>query len=382
MDTPAETAAQKMTPSQGISDAWGLNLQAAVCEHCDWNFLLPAGSAPPRCPHCFQGALSLMAAGSEQLPYLNPPELVLPFSVSSEALAHSIQEFAGNIPFAPADLEPQNLRNRINRLYLPMWLVDADTEASWKAEAGFDYQVVSHQDHFDENHGGWNSHEVKEDRIRWETRLGRLKRSYQNVAAPALEEDRAIRASLGNFDLSASGPYKPPVSFTSEVLKGAYLRLPDRTPQDAWPDAQPALQAAAANEVRQAASAGHIRQFSWQPQFANQNWTLLLLPILTSYYLDDEKKPQAVAIHGQSGKLIGSRRSSMKRARRTSLALLGGGVAIFLISVILWAISVLMPLLFVIGVIGMLAAIVVAAGAVIPPLMTWWFNRSQDSYHS
>jgi hypothetical protein len=388
MDTTAETTAQNVIPpqeppfGQGISDAWGVNLQAAVCERCDWNFLLPAGGAPPRCPHCFQGPLSLMPVGSEQLPYLKPPELVLPFSVTSDTLAQSIQEFAGHIPFAPSDLEPQKLRNRINRLYLPMWLVDAEAEASWKAEAGFDYQVVSHQDHYDENRGGWNSRQVKEDRIRWEPRLGRLKRSYQNVPAPALEADRAIKASLGDFDLSASGPYKPPVSFTSEVLKGAFLRLPDRTPQDAWPEAQPALQAAAANEVRQAASAAHLRQFTWQAQFADQNWTLMLLPILTSYYLDDEQKPQAVAIHGQSGKLVGNRRSSMKRARRTAFGLLGGGVAVFLISVLLWAISFLMPLLFVIGVIGMLAAIVLAAGAIIPPLMSWWFNRSQDNQHS
>ena len=357
--------------SRGMFIEWGLNLQAVVCERCDWSYLLPAGSAPPRCPHCFQAGLSVLQAGTQDLPYARPPELVLPFSLTSAALAQAIQEFSGGIPFPPKDLEAQGLRNRLSRLYLPMWLVDAEAQAEWKAEAGFDYQVVSHQDQYNENGGGWSSRQVQEGRIRWEARLGRLERSYQNIAAPALEEDRALKAALGAFDLSAARP------FQAEVLKGAFVRLPNRTPQDAWPEAQPALKGAAAEECRQAAGADHIRSFAWQPRFAGQNWTLLLLPILTTYYLDDQKKPQPVLIHGQSGKLSGVRRSSMKSAQRASLNLLVGAGLVFLLSLLLWAGSLLMPMVFVAGVIGMLIAIFLAAGAVIPPIMSWWFNRSQ-----
>ena len=48
-------------------------------------------------------------------------------------------------------------------------------------------------------------------------------------------------------------------------------------------------------------------------------WTLLLLPLLSAYYLDDEGAPQAVYINGQNGTISGVRRSSMKRAQRASL---------------------------------------------------------------
>ena len=71
---------------------------------------------------------------------------------------------------------------------VPVWLVDGEVQAEWRAEAGYHYQVVSHQDRYEDRRGGWSSREVKETRTRWEPRLGRLKRAYQNLRAPALEE--------------------------------------------------------------------------------------------------------------------------------------------------------------------------------------------------
>ena len=126
--------------------------------------------------------------------------------------------------------------------------------------------------------------------MRWEPRLGRLARRYQNVAAPALEEHQQLKEALGKFDLAAARPYQV------NVISQAFLRLPDRPQQDAWNEAQLALQNTAAEERRQAAKADHLRQFAWQPEFENQNWTLLLMPLYTSFYLDDERQPQPVWI--------------------------------------------------------------------------------------
>ncbi len=207
-------------------------------------------------------------------------------------------------------------KTRLKRIYIPMWLADAEVIAVWKAQAGFDYEVLSHQDRYDENRGGWSSRQITEGRIRWEPRIGRMRRTYNNITAPALEEDAGLRRSLGKFNLGAAEPYH------KDVADEAFIRLPDRTSEDAWPDTFPSFQNAAAEECRQAISASHIREYHWSPEYSDINWTLFLLPVFSTYYLDDDQVPIPVFIHGQTGKFSGSRRASMKRGHRTALILL------------------------------------------------------------
>jgi hypothetical protein len=372
---PAEVA-----PTSQLAQAWGTDLTRLVCERCDWTFLAPASLATGNCPHCHQTGLTPLNISAAEQPSPAPiqtalelaaPELALPFSLTPTALEGSIHNFAKEIPYAPDDLNPHQLRSRLQALYLPMWLVDAEVQATWQAEAGFNYQVVSHQEKFEENRGGWSTRQVNETKTRWEPRLGRLQRSYQNISAPALEEHSHIQAQLGPFELSQAQPYQ------AQTITEAMLRLPDRTSQDAWPDAKPAFQQAAVEECRQAAAADYLRHFSWQAEFHKQNWTLLLLPVYTTYYLDDENKPQPVLLHGQSGKISALRRGSLKRAQRTTITLLVIAVVLFLISLAVCTASIFLPPALAIGVLGIVAALLVGLGALIPVVTVWWFNRSQ-----
>lgn len=359
-----------------FSTGWGFEPEWAACERCGWGYLVPAGARPRNCPHCFATSLSpvdkRIEPGQQNFDRVRPPELYLPFSVSEPELAQGIQSFSRGIPFAPPDLNPGNLANRLQRLYLPLWLVDADVQANWQSEAGFDYQVVSHQDRYDDQRAGWVSQEVKEGRVRWEPRLGSLKRSYGNVPAPALEEEPRLRRSLGDWSLQKSQPYRP------EAAAGSIIRLPDRVPGDAWREAFPAIQAAAGEECRQAARADHQREFRWTPQFLSQNWTLLLRPVYTTFYLDDEGIQQAVLIHGQSGRVSGQRRASSKRAQRAAWIVLGAALVIFLASLALSVASAVFPPLLPIGGFGFLFSLLVALGAVFPVFQVWQFNRSEN----
>jgi hypothetical protein len=295
--------------------------------------------------------------------------LVAPFQLSSAQLDQAVQSFAQGIPFRPADLNPQALRSRLRQVYLPMWLVDAQVKAAWRAEAGYNYRVVSHQDRYAGS--GWSSQKVEEQRVRWEPRLGCLDRKYHNVAAPALEEHQQLKESLGKFDLAAATPYR------AEMTIQSFIHLPDRSQQDAWSEAQRAFQSAAAEECRQAARADHLRQFAWQPEFANQNWTLLLLPLYTSFYLDDQRQPQPVWIQGQKGQVSGQRRASLKRAQRTTFTLLGVGGLLFLLSLALLAASVVAPPALVLGIIGLALAFALGLGSLAPVLAAWRFNQQQ-----
>jgi hypothetical protein len=354
-----------------LASLWGEPTSTVVCSLCDWSYMLPQGVLPQRCPNCFRGELTPVAVGADgQLPHVRPPELYLPFSIPIEKVLQNIQQFAGGPWFAPTDLTSQNLRGRLKRVYWPMWLVDCDVQATWEAEAGYNYEVVSHQDRYNETQAGWTSQEVKETRVRWEPRAGRLTRSYANVPAPALEDHRQLMAKVRGFQLEQAQPY------SSEALKQAFVRLPNRSSVDAWPDAVPAVQSASADECRQAARADHIRQFQWSPEYRNQHWTPLLLPVYTTYYLDDDAAPQPVFIHGQSGYLSGKRRASMKRAQRTALMILVAAAITLVLGLLFSAAGLFIPPLLVLGGIGILAAILVGVAAVIPVVMAWQINRS------
>ena len=360
-----------------ITSSWGREYAAAVCEDCDWSFLIFSDLQTMHCPHCYQSTLKSIPEGDDkELPYSQAPELVVPFQVTPELLDDSINKFASKIPFAPKDLTSQNLRSRLCRLFLPMWLVDAEVQAKWWAEVGFDYKVVSHQAHYDDHQGGWSSREIEEGRIRWEPRLGRLERHYHNISTPALEEDMVIKQEMGAFKLGEA------VEYQVKEIENSFVRLPNRDTKDAWVEATPAIQTAAAEECRQAAGADHIRQFSWKSQYSNNNWTLMLLPLYTTYYLDAEKVAQPVFIHGQTGQISGVRRASMKRGQRLSLIILVIAVLIFLLSIVLAVASVALPILLVIGVLGFAIALLTAAGAVVPIVLVWQFNRRQKAGRS
>lgn len=358
---------QGKTPAEMLAD-WGVALQPLVCERCDWAYLAPVGAPPARCPHCWQGPLTPVEQ-ADGLPYAVPPELVLPFTVSEEVLALRVTDFAHHIPFAPRDLNPAALKARLQRLYLPLWLVDGTVEGTWEASAGFNYQVVSHQEHYNDSQGAWATRELQETRLRWEPRVGQLKRTYQNITAPALEEEARLREQLGSYHLGAAQPYQP------EVVTQAAIRLPNRTPDDAWPAAMPAFQATAAEECRQAAGADQIREFRWTPTYTGLHWTLLLQPVYATYYLDDEGVPQPVLIHGQSGQLSGARRASWQRAQRLTLIICLVAVALGGLSLLAAVAGFIAPPLLPLAIVGLIVAALVGVGALIPLLVVWQFNR-------
>lgn len=358
--------------STDLASAWGVDLRPAVCEHCDWGYLLPQAEALPPCPHCFQETLTWLEDGLEHLPYTRPPELCLPFTLSQTVLRQRLEDFSRQIRFAPFDLTLQNLIARLQQVYLPRWLVDSEVQGVWQAEVGFNYDVVSYQDSYDQNRNGWVSREVTETRIRWEPRVGRLRRTYHNIAAPALEEDQALKRRLGDYDAKTSHAYRP------QELANVLVRLPNRSANDAWPEITPHFQVMAAEECRHAAEADHIREFRWSVEYLNQNWTQLLLPLYTTYYLDDDQNPQLILIHGQSGRLSGARRASMKQAKRVSFFIAAAAGLMFLCSLIGALAALFERQVWPVVGWGLLLTMVVAVSAIVPVAIAWEFNRSQE----
>lgn len=359
-----------------LSD-WGEPVKVAVCENCDWQFIFPETQTLPQCPHCFKPALVNLAQETRDHLTLQSPELILATTLSSGQLTQIFQSFLSGFWFHPVDLKLTNLMNRLILLYLPIWLVDSSIQATWQAEAGFDYQILSHQDRFDENRGGWTSQEVQETRVRWESRLGRLQRVYQNVTAPALNEHSLIMRQLGQFVLTHAKPFGK----QSGVLPGGgwVACMPNRGTTDAWPEALLGFQSFAAKECQKACRADHLRNFSWSPGFSGQNWTFLLLPVFSTFYVDDEGGSRPLLVNGQSGKLSGVRRASLKQAQKISLLMLGGAVLVVLLSLLISVAAVVFPFLLILGGIGIVLALLIGLSALAPLIIIWRMNQKSQS---
>ncbi len=345
-----------------VAAVWGVPLMAIHCAHCKEAHLVPEGALPPRCPHCLQGPVAAQPA------YLRaePPEQVVPFALSERQLATALENWAAGVWFRPSELNGPTLARRLQRYWLPLWLVDAQVEGTWRADVGFDYQVVSYQDRYGDG-SGWSSQQVRETRVRWEPRVGRLARRYENVAAPALDDDRALAERLGDYDLRR-------VAYESAAVEGTVVRIPTREPQAAWPEAEAALVRAAEAECQQAAAADHVRSFMIQATYGDLHWTQLLLPAYVTWY-EEGGRAWPVLVNGQSGRISGVRRASARKANTTAVILGAVALAILLLGGLLALLGAVLPPVALIGGLLLLVGLLVALVAPLPAIGVWVYNR-------
>ena len=380
-----------------LVEMWGVALVAVHCGHCGEAHLVPGdalgadgtseaeGDAVPlRCPFCLQAPVRLQPAVLRE----EPPEQVLPYGVSEGKLAGILERWTQGIWFRPDELKARVLMQRVRRYLVPLWLVDGRVQAAWRADVGFDYQVVSYQDRYSQGRG-WSSQEMTEGRVRWEPRVGRLDRAYENLVAPALDDHRALMGRLGDgstepssrasgrglaevFDLSQRAAYSP------EAVTGAAVRVPSLGPEAAWPGAEAAFVRAAEEECRQAASADHIRDFTLQAEYSDLNWTLLLLPAYVTWYREGGRV-WPVLVNGQSGRVSGARRASTRKANITSLALGAVALLLFLVGGLLALLGAAVPPVAVVGGVVLVVGLLLAVAAPIPAIGVWVHNRRSAS---
>ncbi|MEL6307330.1 MAG: hypothetical protein AAFR81_13930 [Chloroflexota bacterium] len=352
-----------------ITEKWGRPLVALVCDTCDWNYLVASLPSRMQCPHCFTGTLETFELDADKFPTVAPPEEILPFRVSKPDIPKLLPRFVEDIPFPSLDLNPITFNQRARKVYLPIWLVDGTVKAQWQVEVGYPYQVESYESRY--SNGQWQSRQVKETRTEWEKRVGQLRRSYDNVTAPALDEHNTLVQYLGTFN------EVPIRAYTPDSIDGVFVRLPNRSPEDVLPYAQEGFRERAEVDIKDATEASSLRGFQWQAGYQNLHWTKRLIPVVMSYYLDDDKQARMVLINAVTGHIAGEKRASMRRARRFTF--IGFAIAALIASV---AISIILadPTLDDIAALLALVASGVGFGALIPAFRVWRFNDAQEKW--
>jgi hypothetical protein len=347
-----------------VTAVWGALLTAVHCANCGEAHLVT--DVPPRCPFCLEGQVEPQPAFLPE----EPPEQVVDYQVSRTELRAALERWSKGVWFRPADLRADVLAQRAQRYLVPLWLVDGQVQATWRADVGFDYHVVSSQDRYRDG-VGWSSREVQETRVRWEPRVGHLEREYENLPAPALDDHHKLMGRLGEYNLSRRSAYVP------DAVSDAAVRIPTLEPEAAWPGAQTAFVRAAQAECQEAAGADHIRDFTVDAQYGGLNWTLLLLPAYVTWY-EESGQVWPVLANGQIGHVSGARRTSARKARITSLVIGAAALLLILLGGLLSVAGLLFPPLIAIGGVILLVGVLPALAAPIPAIAAWAYNRGSE----
>ena len=354
-----------MSEEGSASAAWGTPLNVFYCPHCHNAHLAPTDVALTTCPACLRAAISPQPERMRR----EPPELAIPFAVGEQRAADALTAWARGMWFRPAELRADVLLGRVRRYYFPLWLVDCDVEATWRAEMGYDYQAASYRERY--ANGRWVSQEITETRTRWEPRVGRLQRHYDNVVAPALEAHERWMSRLGGYDFRTRKAYAP------RAIAHSVVRIPDYAPGAAWMDAESALQRTAEKECQIASEADHVRNWGIEAHYQALHWTQLLVPAYVTYYGEGDGV-YPVWINGQSGHVYGIKRASQRKATIASLVI--GSVAAlgFLLGVLLALIGSALAVPAAIGVVTIAAGLLLGLLAPIPAIWAWIRNRRAE----
>lgn len=324
------------------------------CAACDATFLGEPGQV---CPVCAGATLQVRAVA-----FTGEPEVHLRPALDAGSAAQAVERASQQVPMRLSALAGP-LPARL--VWFPTWLVDAEMVAFWQAEVGFDYEVQSTREVL--SGGRWVTEPHIDVRVRWEPRAGTLERVYHNASAPALADHELWDERLGPLLDGEGDPGGP----------DGLIRLPDRAPNDAWPDALAELRQLAAEDARVAASAQHVREAHVRPATDGLNWTWLLAPIWVLTYPDGAGVTRTLWVHARTGRVWGPMLASPTKGwvwasvwAVTGLSSLAASVVVGLIGVLLWPLLILA--LFG-GAFGLLALCL----AIVPPLRVRGHNAAE-----
>lgn len=346
----------------GSGEKWaGTDHSPAACPQCSRLYLVPS-AALPACPDC--GAAALEAATTKVR--AEPPEQVVRFQLDHAELLEALQRFAQPVRFRPDGLDGELMAKRAVQVWWPSWLVDATVAGHWRAEAGYPYEVESARESFDG--GRWRSETRIETRLRWDERVGEMRRRYDNVAVDALTEPAAAV-----LELTASARQTNP--FSPRAMAGVAVRVPEVRPDTAWPAAEEALRTAAGVDCAKAAGADDVRDFYLSAQFDQVVWTWRLHPLWTTWWVDDDEVRHRVLVDGATGRVVGMRLASVQKGTAWAIGFAVAASVCFAVGALTTLVGVVFLPLLALSMIAFAIALVLIVIAIVPLVSPRIYNR-------
>ena len=351
-----------------LRTAWKTDVQIVECPTCQWKFVQP-NTNQMTCPNCGTAGLNPIVNASEDL--IIEPEKMVPFSVDEDTRNRGVSWLALSVPYPPDDLTEANLLQRLRPVYLPIWLIDADVSGEWTGKFAYQYNVKSVKSAFRQG-VGWASREEIEQKYDWKPRAGRLKRRYDNMPIPALQDHQTLMPDASDYYDGNSNAY------SVELLGETLVRVPDVMPADSGWEAKQVVEARALEDCRKAVEANEGKDFQWNPQKTDLNWTVLLVPMYLTYYTADDGKRYNIHVSGHHRHADGVLIASESKAREEMMRRVTIAAGVIIAAVIALIVLLNFPL-FVVVVIAIIAGVAAYSWASQPMREVQAFNSSRQS---
>lgn len=299
---------------QRSQKGWGENRREMACQRCGGVVSVSADALAFSCPFC----------GSNKVLFREPledvlrPRFLIPFQVDPAACQAITKKFLGSSWMLPAELR-NFTPEKFFPLYIPYWTFDATANATWKAMVG--YEKVEHY---------INAKGEREERrtIEWRPESGKVNRAFNDLLVPGTQ--RLNLSALGKVDTYR---LQDLVVYEPRYLAGMNALAYDLPLEKAWETGRTIMRERTRQTCLDHIKSSHIRSFSMNLDFSDEQWRYILTPLYTSVYLYNNH-PYQVLINGQSGKIAGQRPVSWQKIWLVIAGLLSPGAILGLASVL------------------------------------------------
>ena len=257
-------------------------IKTYTCQSCAGELLCDANTAATTCPYCDSPVVL-----SQRLSGTLRPDLVIPFKLNKEAAKAALARHYKGKPLLPKCFKDENRLEKIQGVYVPFWIFDAD------ADADVSFRGTKVRTWSDSN---YTYTQTRHYSIR---RCGGV--SYRGVpvdGSTKMADD--LMESVEPYDLTQA------VDFETAYLAGYLADKYDLDAQGAAPRANERIRASAIQAMEST-----VRGYSSvQPQSARVclsggrvRYGLLPVWILNTRYKD---RDYLFAMNGQTGKMVGN----------------------------------------------------------------------------
>ena len=327
---------------------WGATRQELHCDSCGAELVLAEGVLSTTCPFCASNKVNVRSAPNDTL----RPRFVIPFQIQLNDTRSRTETWLGKGWFHPGELSANSIIDRFVGIYLSFWTFDANIEANWRAEVGYEKQ----ERYFD--NGEWKTR----TRIEWSWESGYVPVEIDDMVISGNSHvSQHILEQLYPFDLNALVVYQP------DYLAGWQAQAYDLKLPDAWDEAKARMREQGKDACREDIHSPHVRNFSMKADFSDETWRYVLLPVYIAAYKFEEKIYQ-VMVNGQTGAVAGQKPVAWWKIWLAIGGLLSPGIVLGLIGLpLLLAAGVgILPLVlgFILLVIGIILSVMLYKKAV------------------
>ena len=257
-------------------------LRSFVCNSCGGEIMTDENTAATHCPYCGNPVVVPQRFAADLR-----PDLVLPFRLDKKAATQALQEHLKGKRLLPKDFKSRNHIQKIQGVYVPFWLFDADVDANLRYKA-----TRIHT---------WSDANYNYTRTSYFSLLRGGKIAFDNVPVDGSSKmDNNLMESVEPYDLNDA------VDFQTAYLAGFLADKFDVEAQECKTRANQRIRSSTEDYFsRSCAGYTTVIPENTNISFSESRVRYALLPVwlLTTRYKD---KNYTFAMNGQTGKMVGN----------------------------------------------------------------------------